>query len=47
VFHGIAAATPALHGIVRDRLDHALKALAARRLQRAAATGATPGYSAA
>jgi len=47
VFHGIAAATPALHGVVRDRLDHALKALAARRLQRAAATGAAPGYSAA
>jgi myo-inositol-1(or 4)-monophosphatase len=31
VFHGIAAATPALHGIVRDRLDYALKSLAARR----------------
>ena len=31
VFHGIAAATPALHGIVRDRLDHALKAFAAVR----------------
>jgi myo-inositol-1(or 4)-monophosphatase len=31
VFHGIAAATPALHGVVRDRLDHALKVFAARR----------------
>lgn len=31
VFHGIAAATPALHGIVRDRLDYALRSLAARR----------------
>jgi myo-inositol-1(or 4)-monophosphatase len=31
VFHGIAAATPALHGVVRDRLDHALQVFAARR----------------
>ncbi len=31
VFHGIAAATPALHGVVRDRLDHALRSLAAYR----------------
>ncbi|MFZ4690683.1 MAG: inositol monophosphatase family protein [Polymorphobacter sp.] len=31
VFHGISAATPGLHTVVRDRLDHALKALAARR----------------
>lgn len=36
VFHGIAAATPGLHGLVRDRLDHALQALAARRLNRPA-----------
>ena len=34
VFHGIAAATPALHGEVRDRLDYALKAFAARRRQK-------------
>ncbi|MEY3268063.1 MAG: hypothetical protein RL480_823 [Pseudomonadota bacterium] len=39
VFHGIAAATPALHDVVRDRLDHALKALAARRHQKAASPG--------
>ncbi len=39
VFHGIAAATPALHDVVRDRLDHALKALAARRHQKAASSG--------
>jgi myo-inositol-1(or 4)-monophosphatase len=31
VFHGIAAATPALHALVRERLDFALNALAARR----------------
>ena len=31
VFHGIAAAVPALHGVVRDRLDHALRSLAAHR----------------
>lgn len=31
VFHGIAAATPGLHAVVRDRLDYALKSLAARR----------------
>ena len=31
VIHGIAAATPALHAVVRDRLDYALKSLAARR----------------
>jgi myo-inositol-1(or 4)-monophosphatase len=31
VIHGIAAATPALHGEVLSRLDHALKAFAARR----------------
>jgi myo-inositol-1(or 4)-monophosphatase len=31
VFHGIAAATPALHGVVRERLDYALKVFAARR----------------
>ncbi len=31
VIHGIAAATPALHGEVLARLDHALKAFAARR----------------
>ncbi|GGE16451.1 3'(2'),5'-bisphosphate nucleotidase CysQ [Polymorphobacter glacialis] len=31
VFHGIAAATPALHAVVRDRLDYALKSLAAVR----------------
>ena len=40
VFHGIAAATPALHGIVRDRLDHALRSLAARRQNRS--PGASP-----
>ncbi len=40
VFHGIAAATPALHAAVRDRLDYGLKALAARRHHRPAA--ATP-----
>jgi myo-inositol-1(or 4)-monophosphatase len=34
VFHGVAAATPALHGVVRDRLDHALRTLAARRQNR-------------
>lgn len=34
VFHGIAAATPALHGVVRDRLDHALRAFAAARRNR-------------
>ena len=34
VFHGIAAATPALHAIVRDRLDHAFRSLAARRQNR-------------
>ncbi len=33
VFHGIAAAVPAIHGDVLARLDHALKALAARRQQ--------------
>jgi myo-inositol-1(or 4)-monophosphatase len=33
VFHGIAAATPALHEVVRDRLDFALKAFAVRRQQ--------------
>ena len=37
VFHGIAAATPALHGVVRERLDYALKSLAARRHLRAGA----------
>lgn len=31
IIHGLAAATPALHGEVLARLDHALKALAARR----------------
>ncbi len=31
VLHGIAAATPALHGEVRDRLDHAMRAFAAAR----------------
>ncbi len=31
VIHGIAAATPALHAEVRDRLDYALKSLAAVR----------------
>ena len=31
IIHGIAAATPALHGEVLARLDHALKAFAARR----------------
>ncbi len=34
LFEGIAAATPALHGDVRDRLDHALRSLAARRRER-------------
>ncbi len=34
MFHGIAAATPALHGVVRDRLDYAIKTLIAiRRVQ--------------
>ncbi len=37
VFHGIAAATPGLHGLVRDRLDHALRSLAARRRGQASA----------
>jgi myo-inositol-1(or 4)-monophosphatase len=37
VFHGIAAATPALHGVVRDRLDHALRSLAAARRGRSPA----------
>ena len=37
VIQGIAAATPALHGEVLHRLDHALKAFAARREQRSAA----------
>lgn len=31
ILHGIAAATPALHAIVRDRLDFAFKTLSARR----------------
>jgi myo-inositol-1(or 4)-monophosphatase len=31
LFHGLAAATPALHGEVLGRLDHALKVFAARR----------------
>ena len=31
VLHGIAAATPALHGEVRDRLDHAMRAFATAR----------------
>ncbi len=31
VFHGIAAAVPAIHGEVLARLDHALKVFAARR----------------
>ena len=31
VFHGVAAANPALHHVVRDRLDYALKSLAAHR----------------
>jgi myo-inositol-1(or 4)-monophosphatase len=31
IIHGIAAATPALHGEVLTRLDHALKLFAARR----------------
>ena len=34
VIHGIAAATPAIHGVVRERLDHALRSLAARRQER-------------
>jgi myo-inositol-1(or 4)-monophosphatase len=34
VFHGIAAATPALHGVVQGRLDHALRAFAAARQNR-------------
>ncbi|WP_426169120.1 inositol monophosphatase family protein [Sandarakinorhabdus sp. DWP1-3-1] len=37
VLHGIAAATPALHGVVRDRLDHALRSLAAARRGRSPA----------
>lgn len=37
VVHGIAAATPALHAIVRDRLDYALRSLAARRRGRSSA----------
>ncbi len=37
VIHGIAAATPALHGEVRARLDHALRIFAARRRGEAAA----------
>ena len=37
VFHGIAAATPALHAVVRDRLDHALRSLAAARRGRSPA----------
>jgi myo-inositol-1(or 4)-monophosphatase len=41
LFHGIAAATPGLHAVVRDRLDYALKALAAHR-QRAAAAPEPP-----
>jgi myo-inositol-1(or 4)-monophosphatase len=32
-FHGIAAATPGLHALVLMRLDHALRALSARRRQ--------------
>ncbi len=36
VFHGIAAATPALHGEVLARLDHALRAFAATRARREA-----------
>ena len=31
VIHGIAAATPALHAAVRDRLDHALRVFTAAR----------------
>ena len=31
LFHGLAAATPTLHPHVRQRLDHALRSLAARR----------------
>jgi myo-inositol-1(or 4)-monophosphatase len=31
IIHGLAAATPALHGEVLHRLDHALKTFAARR----------------
>ena len=31
VIHGLAAATPALHAEVRERLDYALRSLAARR----------------
>ena len=34
VIHGIAAATPAIHGVVRERLDHALRSLAARRREK-------------
>jgi myo-inositol-1(or 4)-monophosphatase len=37
IIQGIAAATPALHCEVLHRLDHALKAFAARREQRGAA----------
>ena len=36
IIHGLAAATPALHGEVLARLDHALKYFAARRRVRAA-----------
>ncbi|KPF68596.1 hypothetical protein IP88_11755 [alpha proteobacterium AAP81b] len=36
VFHGIAAATPALHGEVLARLDHALRVFAERRARKAA-----------
>lgn len=35
VIHGLAAATPALHAEVRDRLDHALRALTAKRRREA------------
>ncbi len=37
VFHGIAAATPALHDIARDRLNHALNVFTAMRRQAGAA----------
>lgn len=37
VLHGIVAATPALHGIVRERLDFAFRSLAARRQGKAPA----------
>ena len=37
VIHGLAAATPALHAEVRERLDYALRSLAARRRGEASA----------